>query len=208
METIGAKVKRSAVVLAIAAMIPASGFAFGDSWGGGRAKGPPQEAIDACAGKSEGDAVRFTNPRGETVSGTCREIRGRLVAVPEGGPWGRGGMDPERRLARMARALDLTEPQREQVKAILASEREKTEPLRRNLAEIREKIRKAALAEPFDEAAVRALAAGQNDTRVELVVSRARVKSQVFSLLTPEQRERAKELRPWGKGRHGHRPCM
>jgi Spy/CpxP family protein refolding chaperone len=209
MKKMGATIKKTAVILAFAAMVPSLGFAFGGHWGGGKPKGPPQKAIDACAGMSEGDAVQFTTPRGDTVSGICREIGDGLIAVPEGGFPGRHrGTGPGKRIDRMAKKLDLTEAQQEQVKAILESEREKAEPLRQQLAETREKIRKAIEAEPFDEAAVRALAASQNETRVELVVSRARVRGQIFALLSPEQREQAMKLRPWGEGRHGHRPWM
>lgn len=60
----------------------------------------------------------------------------------------------------------------------------------------------------FDGAAVRALATRQNAARVELIVSRARVKSQIYALLTPEQRELAQKIRAEGKGRHGHQHGM
>lgn len=209
MRKMGATIQKTAVILAIAAMVPAAGFAFGGNWGGGKPKGPPQEAIAACAGKSDGDTVQFTTRRGDTVSGTCRDIRGGLVAVPEGRDPGKHmGMGPGKRFARMAKKLDLTDAQQEQVKAILTSEREIVAPLRQQLAEYRQNLRKAIEAEPFDEATVRALAAGQNETRVELVVSRARTKSRIFALLTPEQQELAKKLGPMGEGRHGHRPWM
>ena len=52
-------------------------------------QGPPQEAIAACEGKSEGDSCEFTSPRDETISGTCRSIEEQLACVPEGGPRGR-----------------------------------------------------------------------------------------------------------------------
>ena len=209
LKTWGTTARRTLGILALVAMIPAAGFAFGGYWGGGKPKSPPQEAIDACAGMSEGDTVQFTTPRGDTVSGICREIRGGLIAVPEGGfPGKHRGMGPGNRFARMAKKLGLTETQQEQVKAILESEREKAAPLLQQLAENREKIRKAIEAEHLDEAAVRTLAASQNETRVELVVSRARAKSEIFALLTPEQRESARKLRPWGEGRHGHRTWM
>jgi len=206
MRKTGATIKKTALILALAAMVPAAGLAFGGNWGDGKPKGPPQEAIDACAGLSEGDTVQFTSPRGVTVSGICRDIRGGMVAVPEGGFRGRHrGMDPGKRIDRMAKKLDLTEAQKEQVTAILASERDKVEPLRQQLAENRENLRKAIEAEPFNEATVRALAQSQNEARVELVVSRARAKSQIFALLSPEQRELARKLGPMGEGRHGHR---
>lgn len=41
--------------------------------------GPPQEAIDACKGKKDGDAASVKTPRGDTVQGTCR-----LVLMPSG----------------------------------------------------------------------------------------------------------------------------
>lgn len=39
--------------------------------------GPPQEAIDACKGKKDGDTATARTPRGDTVQGTCR-----LVLLP------------------------------------------------------------------------------------------------------------------------------
>jgi Spy/CpxP family protein refolding chaperone len=186
------------------AMIPASGFAFGSSRDGGKRMGPPQEAIDACAGKTAGDTVEFTTPGGAAGTGTCREIRDKLVVVPEGWFPGRhGGTGPGKHFARMAKKLDLTEDQQKQIRAILESERQKAAPLRQQLAENREQVRKAIEAQRFDESAVRALAAGQTAARVELIVSRARAKSQIFALLTPEQRELAGKFRAQGKGRHG-----
>ena len=207
MKTMGSSVVKTLGILAILAMIPAYGYAFGGHGGGRHRHGPPQEAIDACAGLREGDAVQFTTPRGDAVSGTCRQIRGQMVAVPEGGrSGGRMGKGSGRHFARLARALDLTDAQKEQVKTILEAEMEKVAPLRQALGETREKIRRAVEAEPFDEATVRTLAASQSETRTEMIVSRARVQSQIFALLSPEQQEQAKEWLTGGKGRHGHRP--
>ncbi len=209
MISLDSNARRTLGILAIVAMIPASGLAFGGPRDGGRQMGPPQEAIDACAGKATGDTVEFTTPGGDAVTGTCRQIRDKLIAVPEGGFHGRHGkMGPGKHFARMAKELNLTEDQQKQIKAILESERQKAAPLRKQLAENREQVRKAIEAQPFDESAVRALAAGQNATRVELVVSRARAKSQIFALLTPEQRDLAKKFRWEGRGRHGHHSGM
>jgi hypothetical protein len=52
---------------------------------------PPPEAITACKGKSEGTAVQFTNHRGDTFKGVCRQFEGVLAAMPE-----RGTPPPER----------------------------------------------------------------------------------------------------------------
>lgn len=56
--------------------------------GEGQRMGPPQEAIDACIGKTEGESVSFTTPRGNTVNGTCQLKEDTLVAVPENAPQG------------------------------------------------------------------------------------------------------------------------
>src|SRR4030067_667689 len=152
----GTTARRTLGILSFVAVIPAAGFAFAGHWGGGKPKGPPQEAIDACADMSEGDTVQFATPRGDTVSGICLEIRGGLIAVPEGGvPGQHRGMGPGNRFARMVKKLDLTEAQQEQVKAILESEREKAAPLLQQLAESRAEVRKAIEAERLDEAAGR-----------------------------------------------------
>jgi len=48
---------------------------------------PPPEAIAACQGKSEGDAVQFSTSRGDTLKGVCKEFEGVLTAMPpHGGP--------------------------------------------------------------------------------------------------------------------------
>ncbi|GAB4374020.1 MAG: hypothetical protein Kow00128_23930 [Deltaproteobacteria bacterium] len=209
MSEVGKTIRRSVGILVMAAMVPAAGFAFGGPWDDDAPKGPPQEAIDACAGRSPGEAVRFTTPRGDTVSGACRETPDGLVAVPDREFRGRHrGKGPGDRIERMAIRLGLTKEQKERIRAILEAERERVEPLRRRLDETREKIRTAGETEPFDEAAIRALAASQNEARVELIVSRAKTKSRIHALLTPEQRERAKRFGPPEEGRHGHRPPM
>jgi hypothetical protein len=50
----------------------------------GRIK-PPPEAITACKGKSEGTVVQFTSPRGDMLTGVCRQFEDILVAMPERG---------------------------------------------------------------------------------------------------------------------------
>jgi len=80
-------IKKLLVLVAIAVLLPTVGCASSDRGGppdeGGRPPGPPQEAIDACKGKSAGDNVEFTGPRGETMQGICRDMHGQLVAVPK-----------------------------------------------------------------------------------------------------------------------------
>jgi hypothetical protein len=46
-------------------------------------RAPPQEAIDACKDKSEGDIVNFIAPRGDTIEATCTMRKIGMVAVPK-----------------------------------------------------------------------------------------------------------------------------
>jgi len=44
---------------------------------------PPAEALAACAGQSTGAACRFTTPRGDPITGTCRAPGDVVACVPE-----------------------------------------------------------------------------------------------------------------------------
>lgn len=65
--------------------------------GNGRRHAPPPEAYSACEGKTAGDAVQVTGRRGEIIAATCRELDGRLVAIPDHRPG--AGPPPEGRPA-------------------------------------------------------------------------------------------------------------
>lgn len=83
----GAMTKKAVAALGFLVVSTTAGRVFGQPpWGGpgqGPPPGPPPEAIQACEGKSSGDTVQFQTPRGDTISGTCREMQGQLVAVPQ-----------------------------------------------------------------------------------------------------------------------------
>jgi Spy/CpxP family protein refolding chaperone len=117
-------------------------------------------------------------------------------------------MGPGRHFERMAEALDLTAEQKGQIRTIITAERENAAPLRQQLAETREKMRQLVQTVPYDEAAVRSLAARQEKTRVELIVSRTRAMNRAYALLTPEQQEKARQFRPFDEGRPGRGPGM
>jgi len=81
-----ASAKRTVAILALLVMIPTFAWAIEVLRDSRFRQGPPQEAVDACSGKREGEEVRFKTSFGDNVSGVCREIRGKLIAMPEGGP--------------------------------------------------------------------------------------------------------------------------
>jgi len=88
----------------------------------------------------------------------------------------------------LAHQLDLTETQHAQVKAIMAKEKPNFQPLMLQMAQNRQQMRQLIMSGSFDEAKVRELAAQQSQTVTELTVQRARVESEMFQLLTPEQK--------------------
>jgi hypothetical protein len=63
------------------------GQGLGSQQGGGQ---PPQAAIDACTGLSQGAACTINNPNG-TITGFCLVVQsGQQACVPAGGPPGGG----------------------------------------------------------------------------------------------------------------------
>ena len=119
------------------------------------------------------------------------------------GELGRGG---DAFMQKMAKDLKLTDAQQEKVKAIITYDREKNSPLMEKMEEKREQFFEAATAEKFDEAAVRTLAAQKAELEVEMTVSRAKIRSSINAVLTPEQRAKAEKMRPKGMQGRGMMP--
>ena len=118
--------------------------------------------------------------------GTPPPMGGTEWGGPHGGP---GGF-----LERMTRELGLSDSQEEQIREILKAEFDSTEPLRQKMRDGLKQIRDASTAVPFDETAVRAAAARQAEVQTEMIVSHARVRSQIHAVLTAEQRVKATAL--------------
>jgi Spy/CpxP family protein refolding chaperone len=114
-----------------------------------------------------------------------------------GGPHQRGGM----MLGRLARHLDLSDGQKAQIKSLAEAERERVKPFAEQLREAHQAWREATAKGQFNEAQVRALAQSQTQARVELTVSRARLQSAIYQVLTPEQRAKLEQMRDHVKER-------
>jgi Spy/CpxP family protein refolding chaperone len=124
-----------------------------------------------------------------------------------GGPGGPGGgmlgiMGPE------LQALDLTDAQQTQVKAILASHRDEQQAVGEKMRAARKALIDAIAADTFDEAIIRAKAADVAAIEADQAVLQAKTFAAVYALLTPEQITKFKELRrqmndrpPRGPGR-------
>jgi len=101
--------------------------------------------------------------------------------------------------------LHITDAQKTQIHAIISEERAKMEPLFEQLKAGHKELKALRKSGTFDEAQVRSIAKGQADTIVELIVTKERMKSRVYAVLTPEQRTKAQELRESWKTCHGKR---
>lgn len=104
-----------------------------------------------------------------------------------GGP--RGGLGP------LARDLDLSDAQQAQVKQITDSFEESTKALHEQLFKSGGGPLDGLKDGAFDEAAVRAAAQARANIHVELEVAHARMMSQIYALLTAEQKAKLAELR-------------
>jgi len=98
----------------------------------------------------------------------------------------RGGFDSL--LGRMGDYLELTDAQRTQMKSILAKEKGTMRPLMQQLAQGNQQMRQLEEASTFDEAKVRTLAGQQSQTLTELMVQKARIKSELVQVLTADQK--------------------
>jgi len=101
------------------------------------------------------------------------------------------GPSPEHILAFMTDALDLTDAQQTQAKQIIEKEKPTLTPLIQQLADGHKQMRALEESPTFDEAAVRALATQHAQAITELIVAKARIKSELFAILTPEQKAKA-----------------
>lgn len=96
-------------------------------------------------------------------------------------------------LKHMTKELNLTADQQSQIKSIMQAERAKTKPLMQQLRQ-NSQAQNAAITGNFDEGQARAFASKQTQIMSDLIVEKERAKSQIYAVLTPEQRQKAQQL--------------
>ncbi len=102
----------------------------------------------------------------------------------------RGGGFGGHMLGFYADYLDLTDAQQAQMKDIVAKEKPAIRPLMQQLAQGHQQMKQFEQAGAFDEAKVRAIASQQTQAMTELMVQKARIKSELMAVLTPEQKDK------------------
>ena len=109
-----------------------------------------------------------------------------------GGEKMRGG--PAEMLEHISRALNLTDAQKEQAKAIFESQRAAGEERHAKLEAIHKQLEELTAKGQFDETKVRELANQQAALMADEMVEHMRAHSQLYNLLTAEQKAKADEM--------------
>lgn len=111
--------------------------------------------------------------------------RGRGLA---GGPGGPGA-------GLLLRDLNLTEAQQQQVRQLTEQYRAQNRTLIEQVRKAEQARRDAVEAVPFDEGRIRAAMQQLAEPQTEFAVQQARLRSEIYALLTPEQQQQAEKLR-------------
>ncbi len=127
-------------------------------------------------------------------------------AQRRGGRGGRGGFGGGRPAAMLPlRQLDLSDEQREQIRAAVAESREARRDTARAIRGARRAMAEAVTAEAVDEGRIRSLAADLGRLEGDAAVGRANLRAALWRLLTPEQQARAAEIRAEREARREER---
>lgn len=121
---------------------------------------------------------------------------GRMFGPPPGGRGGPGGpggpggfLNP-----RMMDQLQLTDAQKEQVKAVMDSHRDDMKALGDRAQTAHTALRTAVTGDTFDESAIRTAAAGVAAVDTDMAVLQGRIHGEIWQILTTEQQAKAKTL--------------
>jgi len=122
-------------------------------------------------------------------------VAGALAqGMHHGGPMGEFGFGGGHMLGFFTRQLDLTSAQQDQIKAIWTKEKATVQPLMQQLKQSHVEMNKLETSDAFDEAKVRALASQQSQAITELIVQKARIKSEMVQVLTADQKTKLAQL--------------
>ncbi|HEY6230778.1 MAG TPA: Spy/CpxP family protein refolding chaperone [Pyrinomonadaceae bacterium] len=149
-------------------------------------------------------------------------VAATIFALAQGHPVGqgekmRGPGGPEEMIEHISRELNLTDDQKVKAKALFEGQRATEEDRQTKLEAIHQQIEAATANGAFDEAVIRPLASQQAQLMADEMVDHMRLHSQLFALLTAEQKVKAQEMMkrhggpggpggPEGMRRHGPPP--
>jgi periplasmic protein CpxP/Spy len=126
--------------------------------------------------------------------------RGQRGARAFSGERGGHGMS-----GRMFRNLDLTDEQQAKLKQIRASHSESTKALRQQIRTQMQTLRQANQSGAFDEALVSQKLAQVAPLRAKLMAEEYKIRQEMLSILTPEQKTKLEQSREEFKAKRGER---
>lgn len=103
-----------------------------------------------------------------------------------GGPGGPAGLPLQ--------ALNLTETQQDQIKQLMQQYRQQNQNVGEQLRTAMDAQRKAVETIPVDEGLIRSTTQALVEAQTEMAIHQARLQSEIFALLTPDQQAQAKKL--------------
>jgi Spy/CpxP family protein refolding chaperone len=115
-------------------------------------------------------------------------------AAPQAAPAAKAPAAKQAAAGRQA-GLNLTDAQREQIRALRDAQRNDDRALREKMRAAREQLRQAMRADVPDEAAVRSAAGAVGALQADQAALRARSRAQFMKVLTPDQQARMKQAR-------------
>ena len=121
---------------------------------------------------------------------------GAAYAQGPGGPGGRGGFGPRAfgGVGLPLRALNLSDAQEQQLRTLRQQFRDQSRSAAEKFRAAMLAQRNAVAAIPVDEPLIRSTSQALADAQTELALQQARLQSEIFGLLTPEQQAQAKKL--------------
>ena len=143
-------------------------------------------ALTAVAGS-------FVHAQNQDPNSQPRPFRGRGPGGP-GGPDGPGGFrgpgGPMGMLPRLGREIELTDAQRDQIKAIAESHKDEWNALANRARTAHIALNDAVTVDPINDALIRQKSSEASAVDADMAVARARAYAEVFQILTAEQKKK------------------
>jgi Spy/CpxP family protein refolding chaperone len=156
-------------------------------WGGPGGSGGSGQASGSVQSDNQGRRGRFGGP-------------GQF-----GGPGALGGRGGLGMLLMLARELDLTDVQKDQIRRIGEAHRDEWRALADRARAARDALNDAIAADTVNDALIRAKAADMAAVDADMAVTAAHVRAEAWQVLTPEQQAKAKQLQAEARNRRERR---
>jgi protein CpxP len=124
---------------------------------------------------------------------------------PGRGPDHHGGRPPEAMIFHLLHGVDLSEPQRTQIKTLADAQREQMQTAMQSVHSQRQALRQLALSDKYDAAAVKAASEQLGRAEGDIARLAAEGVQKVYAVLTPEQRTSLQQRMSQRDMHHDHR---